>query len=165
VAGEAALPIRYAGDEFMILLPDSENRTALQMGGPSSKVRENPLFWREGRTSLTFSMGVASAPEDAQTGNSLIQKADTALYYSKKMGRDRLSNATEVVPQEVSTKTAIHQLEGEKVAGRRSQYSQVAKFFQNFGQGQSQFLIVEGGLEWARVASWKPSTGNWPRAK
>jgi len=43
-AGEGALPIRYAGDEFMILLPDSENRTALQMGGTLlQRVRENPL--------------------------------------------------------------------------------------------------------------------------
>src|SRR5512139_3903195 len=148
VAGEAALPVRYAGDEFMILLPDSENQTALQMGGNLlQRVRENPLaLEREGgEIRLTLSIGVASAPEDAQTGKGLIQKADTALYYSKKMGRDRLSNAMEVVPQEVTAKTVIHQLEGEKVAGRRSQYSQVAKFFQNFGQGQSQFLIVEGG--------------------
>ena len=147
-AGEGALPIRYAGDEFMILLPDSENRTALQMGGTLlQRVRENPFVLEKegGELRLTLSVGVASAPEDAQTGKGLIQKADTALYYSKKMGRDRLSNAIEVVPQEVSTKTAIYQLEGEKVAGRRSQYSQVAKFFQNFGQGQSQFLIVEGG--------------------
>jgi len=148
VAGEGALPIRYAGDEFMILLPDSENRTALQMGGGVlQRVREKPLVLERegGELRLTFSIGVASAPEDAQTGKGLIQKADTALYYSKKMGRDRLSNAMEVVSQEVTTKTVIHQLEGEKVAGRRSQYSQVAKFFQNFGQGQSQFLIVEGG--------------------
>ena len=44
VAGEAALPVRYAGDEFMILLPDSENRTALQMGGTLlQKVREKHL--------------------------------------------------------------------------------------------------------------------------
>jgi diguanylate cyclase (GGDEF)-like protein len=148
VAGEAALPVRYAGDEFMILLPDSENQTALQMGGSLlQRVRENPLVLERegGKILLTLSIGVASAPKDAQTGKGLIQKADTALYYSKKMGRDRLSNAMEVIPQEVTTKTVIHQLEGEKVAGRRSQYSQVAKFFQNFGQGQSQFLIVEGG--------------------
>jgi diguanylate cyclase (GGDEF)-like protein len=147
VSGEGAFPIRYAGDEFMILLPDSENQTALQMGGILiEKVREKPMALESGgEIRLTLSMGIASAPEDAQTGKVLIQRADTALYYSKKMGRDRLSNAMEVVPQEVSAKTAIHQLEGEKVAGRRSQYSQVAKFFQGFGQGQSQFLIVEGG--------------------
>ena len=48
VAGEAALPVRYAGDEFMILLPDSENQTALQMGGTSSKESaRTPWPWRE----------------------------------------------------------------------------------------------------------------------
>lgn len=52
-AGEGALPIRYAGDEFMILLPDSENRTALQMGGPPPKSPRKPLGSGErgGRTS------------------------------------------------------------------------------------------------------------------
>jgi len=148
VAGEGALPIRYAGDEFMILLPDSDNRTALQMGGNLlEKVRQKPVILEKKREEirLTLSMGVASAPEDAQTGKALIQKADTALYYSKKMGRDRLSNAMGVVPEEVTAKAVIHQLEGDRVAGRRSQYAQVAKYFQSFGEGQSQFIIVEGG--------------------
>jgi diguanylate cyclase (GGDEF)-like protein len=148
VAGDGGLPVRYAGDEFMILLPESENRAALKMGEALlQRVREKPLSLESagGELRLTLSMGIASAPEDAQTGKGLIQKADTALYYSKKKGRDRLANAKEVTPQEVSTKTALQQLEGEKVAGRRSHYSQVAKFFQNFTQGQSQFLLVEGG--------------------
>lgn len=148
IAGEVGLPIRYAGDEFMILLPESENQAALTVAEELLEhVHQKPMLLEggKGELRLTLSMGIASAPEDAQTGKGLIQKADTALYYSKRMGRDCLSNAKEVVSQEVSTKTAIYQLEGEKVAGRRSQYSQVAKFFQNFGQGQSQFLIVEGG--------------------
>src|SRR2546426_9151550 len=33
---------------------------------------------------MTLSIGVASAPEDAQTGKALIHKADTALYHAKK---------------------------------------------------------------------------------
>ena len=141
------LAIRYAGDEFMILLPNLEKQTALKAGEQLlQRVHEKPLVLEENTSELrlTLSMGIASAPEDAQTGKSLIHKADTALYYAKKMGRDRLANAGEIAPQEVSAKTALHQLEGEKVAGRRPQYSQVAKCFQNFTQGQSQFLIVEG---------------------
>ena len=147
MAGEEGLAIRYAGDEFMILLPSSEKPAALKVGEQLlQRVREKPLALEKdvGQLRITLSMGVASAPEDAQTGKSLIQKADTALYYAKKVGRDRLANAGEIAPQEVFAKTALHQLEGEKTAGRRLQYSQVAKFFQNFSQGQSQFLMVEG---------------------
>lgn len=147
VAGEENLAIRYAGDEFMILLPNSEKQAAVKMGEELlQRVREKPLPLEKeaGELRITLSMGVASAPEDAQTGKTLIQKADTALYYAKKVGRDRLANAGEIAPQEVSAKTAIHQLEGEKTAGRGAQYSQVAEFFQNFSQGQSQFLIIEG---------------------
>jgi diguanylate cyclase (GGDEF)-like protein len=145
--GEEGLPIRYAGDEFMILLPESEKQAALKMGEQLlQRVREKPLLLEKdaGQLRLTLSMGIASAPEDAQTGKNLIQKADTALYYAKKVGRDRLANAAEIAPQEVSVKTALHQLEGEKIAGRKLQYAQVAKLFQNFSQGQSQFLMIEG---------------------
>ncbi len=148
VVGEGGLPIRYAGDEFMILLPDSENKIALKMGETLlQRVHEKPLVLEResGELRLTLSMGIASAPEDAQTGKGLIQKADTALYYAEKMGRDRFASAKDVAHQEVSTKIVLQQLEGEKVVGRRVQYSQTAKFFQNFTQGQSQFLIVEGG--------------------
>jgi diguanylate cyclase (GGDEF)-like protein len=147
VAGEGGLPIRYAGDEFMILLPDSEKQVAMKVGAQLHEhVHEKPLLLERegGKLSITLSIGVASAPEDAQTGKSLVQKADTALYYAKKVGRDRVANVGEIAPQEVSAKTALLQLEGEKIAGRRLQYSQVAKCFQNFSQGQSQFIIIEG---------------------
>jgi hypothetical protein len=89
-------------------------------------------------------MGVASAPQDAQTGKGLIQKADTALYYAKKTGRDRLANAAEIVPQDVFPKTALYQLEKEKMAGRRQQLALVSDYLQKFSEGQNQFLIVEG---------------------
>ena len=145
--GEEGLAIRYAGDEFMILLPDWEKQSALKLGEQLlQRIRQKPLLLEKevGELRLTLSMGIASAPEDAQTGKNLIQKADTALYYAKKVGRDRLANAGEIPPQEVSAKTVLQRLEGEKIAGRKLQYAQVAKFFQTFSQGRSQFLIVEG---------------------
>ena len=148
-SGEEGLAIRYAGDEFMILLPNSEKEAALKVGERLlQKVHEKPISLDigSGELRITLSIGVASVPEDAQTGKSLIQRADTALYYAKKVGRDCLANATVIAPQEVSAKTALHQLEGEKKAGHRLQYSQVAKFFKSFVQGQSQFLIVEGDI-------------------
>src|SRR4030066_1211973 len=52
-AGEGALAIRYAGDEFMILLPDSENQTALQMGGTLlQRVREKTLVLERGEEDI-----------------------------------------------------------------------------------------------------------------
>lgn len=147
VAGDEGIAIRYAGDEFMILIPHKGKQAALQVGKHFlQRVHEAPLNFDEvaGGLRITLSIGVASAPEDAQSGKNLIQKADTALYDAKKKGRDRLANAGEIVPQDVFAKTALHQLEEEKISGRRLQLSQVAKSFKNFNQGQNQFLIVEG---------------------
>ena len=83
IAGEDGLPIRYAGDEFMILLPHGERREALNLGEMLlQRVREESLEVEKGgnRLKITVSIGVASAPGDARTGKGLIKKADTALY-------------------------------------------------------------------------------------
>ncbi len=151
IAGEEDLAIRYAGDEFMILMPQREKKAALQLGESLlQKVREQPMrlgennHQKNGTLRISFSIGVASAPEDAPNGKGLIQKADTALYYAKKTGRDRLANAAEIVPQDVFPKTALYQLEKEKIAGSRQQLALVSDFLQKFSEGQNQFLIVEG---------------------
>ena len=147
VAGEAGLPIRYAGDEFIILLPKAEKQAALQIGERLVElVHEKPVHLEatEVEFPLTLSIGVASAPEDAQTGKDLIQKADTALYFSKKTGRDRLANASLVTPHEVSDKTALYHLDKATIAGRQAQLATVAEALNRFSEGKSQFIIVEG---------------------
>jgi len=147
VAGEAGLPIRYAGDEFIILLPRVAKQAALQIGERLVElVHEKPVHLNGtgDEVLLTLSIGVASAPEDAQTGKDLIQKADTALYFSKKTGRDRLSNASLVSPHEVSDKTALYHLDKATIAGRQSQLATVGEALKRFSEGKSQFLIVEG---------------------
>ncbi|MBW2038150.1 MAG: diguanylate cyclase [Deltaproteobacteria bacterium] len=147
VAGDENLPIRYAGDEFLILLPRGDKREALQVGERLlQRLREDPLRLDgvDDALHITLSIGISSAPEDAQNGMTLIHKADIALYYAKKTGRNRLANAGEIAPQDVFNKTALHQLEREKIAGRRSQLEQVAESLKTFSKGQSQFMIVEG---------------------
>jgi diguanylate cyclase (GGDEF)-like protein len=146
-AGEQGLPIRYAGDEFIILLPKTEKQAALQIAERLVElVHERPVHLEgtEDEFPLTLSIGVASAPEDAQTGKDLIQKADTALYFSKKTGRDRLSNASLVTPHEVSDKTALYHLDKATIAGRQAQLATVAEALNRFSEGKNQFLIIEG---------------------
>lgn len=150
IAGDEHLAIRYAGDEFMILLPQADRQGAIRIGERLlHRIHEQPLRITEedqrgGGLRITLSMGVASAPEDAGSGKSLIQQADTALYYAKKEGRDRLEDVKSIVPQTVFTKAALHQLEGEKIAGRKQQLAQLSDSLGKFNQGQNQFLIFQG---------------------
>ena len=145
-AGEDGLSVRYAGDEFIILMPGTPKKKALKVGEELIKLaHEQPwLKEMEVKLSITLSVGAASAPEDAQNGKDLIHKADTALYYAKESGRDCLAESGEVPPQEVFSKTSLHQLEKGTVSGRESQFKQVSKALQDFNQGENQFVIIEG---------------------
>jgi len=147
VAGSNGMPIRYAGDEFMILLRDTPKPGALQLGLQLIENIRNFPFIPESQTdgtNLTISLGVASAPDDATSGKALIQQADTALYSAKKNGRDQMVNASEVSPMDVFDKTAMYQLKEVQIVGRGRQLSQVADALKKFSLGQSQFLIAEG---------------------
>ncbi|UCG14200.1 MAG: diguanylate cyclase [Deltaproteobacteria bacterium] len=147
VSDNDGLPIRYAGDEFMILLPRVGKEKALQTGEQLlQRLREESLqpSGIDGDLHITLSIGVASAPDEAENGKALIQKADTALYYAKKSGRNQLANAGAVAPQEVFSKTALHQLDSATIVGRGTQLARVAKALRKLSQRQCQFLIVEG---------------------
>ena len=145
-AGEDGTPVRYAGDEFIILMPGAPKEKAIKVGeGLIELAHEKPwLEEMDVELSITLSVGAASAPEDAQNGKALIHKADTALYYAKESGRDCLAESGQIPPEEVFSKTTLHQLEKGTISGRESQYKQVSKALQEFNQGETQLLIIEG---------------------
>jgi diguanylate cyclase (GGDEF)-like protein len=148
VAEDRGLPIRYAGDEFMILLPEDGKTMALETGVRLlQRIRNQPFRLSDGETviPITLSIGVASAPDDAQTHKKLLQQADTALYQTKQAGRDGLSDAGNLKLQDVFGKAALNQLKSADIAGRGPQLKQVTEAFKQFSQSQSQFVIVTGG--------------------
>lgn len=148
VAGGDGLPVRYAGDEFIILLPGKDRAVALGIGEQLLKLcRSRPLQLEQAATTveLTLSIGVAAAPEDARNGKGLVQKADAALYFAKRSGRNRMSDAADVHPQDVPQKAALQTLQAStQIVGRTEQLAVVTQRFQQFLEGQSQFVILEG---------------------
>ena len=146
-AGDRGIPIRYAGDEFMVLLPGTSREDAITLGKRIiDLLHERPCQSPEvgGNLYLTMSVGVASAPEDAKNGKTLIEKADSALYHAKDSGRDCLANVGEIAPETVFTKSALHYLGGGRIAGRKAQLAEVAAALKGFKVRQSQFLVMEG---------------------
>lgn len=86
------LPFRYGGEEFLILLPETDlieaEDTALRI---AQRVRELTLTWNgETLDHLTISGGVCVFPEHAKSSEELILKADQALYVAKENGRDQI---------------------------------------------------------------------------
>jgi diguanylate cyclase (GGDEF)-like protein len=84
---------RYGGDEFLIVLPetDSAEATALADGIRGEVEKLGILSGLKGPiTKVTTSMGVASYPEHAGELKALRGAADEALYKAKEEGRNRV---------------------------------------------------------------------------
>jgi len=88
---------RYGGDEFVVLLPETEpagayvlaekirqGAEALDFAGPASEMR----------TSL--SIGAVAYPDDGLTADELLISADRAMYVSKRQGKNRVVGYTPV---------------------------------------------------------------------
>ncbi len=147
VCGEEGLPIRYGGDEFMVLLSGKAKDTALATGRKLlENVRKRPVRLKEGQAEvlLTLSIGVAEAPADAENRAVLVQQADTALYNAKQSGRNRVCDAANAVCEDVFPKIAIHQLANLRMAGREAQLAKVMEALREFSQKKSRVLVVEG---------------------
>ncbi|MEP6570752.1 MAG: GGDEF domain-containing protein, partial [Acidobacteriota bacterium] len=80
---------RLGGDEFVILLCQASTEGALLVAERLRKRLEEVKVPGFGR--VTASFGVATFPDHGSSRDSLIGAADSALYSSKKAGRNRVS--------------------------------------------------------------------------
>lgn len=81
---------RFGGEEFLVIMPGTSPAASVAW---AEHIREAIKDVRIEDTTLrpvSCSLGVASFPEDAQTGENLIRAADVALYGAKRAGRDRV---------------------------------------------------------------------------
>jgi diguanylate cyclase (GGDEF)-like protein len=85
---DADQAFRYGGDEFVAILPETSKEDAYVV---ADRVREQ-LIKEMDRKSLTVtcSIGLASYPEDGVISGELVVGADTALYYAKWTGGNRI---------------------------------------------------------------------------
>ncbi len=82
---------RYGGEEFAILLPQSDRLAARQAAERlCSFIRRTPIPIQTGEVTVTVSIGVASLNGTASDLDSLIKLADDAMYTAKQAGRDRV---------------------------------------------------------------------------
>lgn len=81
---------RYGGEEFILLLVETDKRSAVLA---AERLRQclTRLELPNNMPPVTLSLGVATFPEDGTEIETLIQKADTALYQAKEAGRNRVA--------------------------------------------------------------------------
>lgn len=77
---------RYGGDEFIIILPDTEARHAFIVAERFRKRVETNVS-----PNFTISIGIASYPHDGKDAKTLIEAADVELYSAKTKGKNTSS--------------------------------------------------------------------------
>ena len=80
---------RFGGDEFLILLVGAEDH-AMVVSILNRLLRHiaEPMLLDDRQVSTTASIGVARFPRDGQTPETLIQRADIAMYQAKEHGKN-----------------------------------------------------------------------------
>ena len=85
------LSSRYGGEEFIVLLLETNSQQALMVSERLRQVISNHVFVYEGNSiSITISIGIAQYPQDGHTINELVARADKALYQCKHTGRNKV---------------------------------------------------------------------------
>jgi len=89
---------RYGGDEFSILLVDTDHETALEVAERIRRRIDTYVFEvdRDIRLALTLSIGVATCPAHGVVRDRLLDLADKAMYRAKSEGRNRVCSANDV---------------------------------------------------------------------
>ncbi len=83
---------RYGGEEFCFVLPECSPEDARARAEALLKSQRESIvrFGRDAIGPITTSIGIATYPDQAADGSSLVRLADAALYRAKLEGRDRL---------------------------------------------------------------------------
>ncbi len=90
---------RYGGEEFVVVLPETDRRVA---EGVAERLRtvvaETPFRVGEspGELPVTISIGLAVTADARETSDSLLRRADEALYAAKAAGRNRIVSDREL---------------------------------------------------------------------
>jgi len=87
---------RYGGEEFILLLPQTDKKTALVIAEKLRDVIYQPVFNLETQLSIaiTASFGVASQKGKAVSWLDLVEQADQAMYHAKNSGRNQVKSVS-----------------------------------------------------------------------
>ncbi len=85
--------VRYGGEEFALVLPETNKESARIVADKLSGLIENHNFPNEETQPnhrITISMGIATFPDNGDSADELIKCADRRLYRAKAEGRNKV---------------------------------------------------------------------------
>lgn len=109
IVGNEGYLCRYGGDEFTIILPETDRHTIVRLANRikkefnvSNAIKSNYHIFK----SVTLSIGASEYPYMASSKDELLSQADMALYHAKNLGKDRVhfyQNIIETLHKNISS--------------------------------------------------------------
>lgn len=83
---------RMGGDEFVIIIAPKSYSEKERIVEDIKTIFANPWFLKDADYYCTMSMGIVTFPDEGESVEDLIKKADIAMYEAKKTGKNRVAN-------------------------------------------------------------------------
>jgi len=101
---------RFGGDEFVAILPDERNLHSVENAvNKILKDLERPYLLNENQVFASASIGVAIHPFDGENAETLLRKADNAMYKAKDKGRNNFQFFTMEMDNEAQQRQELEQ--------------------------------------------------------
>jgi diguanylate cyclase (GGDEF)-like protein/putative nucleotidyltransferase with HDIG domain len=103
---------RYGGEEFIILVEDKKDNYKFELAEKIRKdvISNEKLQKFSGYLPLTISIGISNYPNDTFNPRSLVNKAEKACYFAKKLGNNKTIIYSKTIEKELNLdlKNNIH---------------------------------------------------------
>lgn len=100
---------RFGGDEFVIVVNDICESTLITVLQKLMSIMRQGWEINGYKLNITASMGVALFPDNGDTVNELMKKADTALYKAKELGKDNFCFYTSELDKHIHEEMELSQ--------------------------------------------------------
>lgn len=101
IINSKGLAFRYGGEEIVVILENMHSFKAYEVAEEIRKSISSSKYIKSicSNVPVTISIGIATYPIDTENIDSIIEKADKAMYYAKQIGR----NSTKIYNQEIES--------------------------------------------------------------